>query len=89
MPLVQFLCLRRELPYPRLLLDTALYALCGLVMLLLVRLTGRLLPFGGWGALAVQVAAGVVCYAGLCLLLWRVTGDRAVPDALRRHSPER
>ena len=47
-------------------------------MLLSVRLIGRLLPFGGWVALALQVAAGAAVYGALCLALWHATKNQAI-----------
>jgi len=69
-PTVQWLFLRRELPYPCYFRHLAVYALIGLVMLLAVQLTA-LLPLAGWLGLAVQVLCGMVVYGVLCLLWWR------------------
>ena len=71
-PLVQFLLLRRELPYGRYLRYAAVYSLIGGVMLLSVRMAGHWLPFGGWLSLAVQTAVGVAVYGVLCLLYWKL-----------------
>ena len=70
-PAVQYLLLRKELPYGRFLGYTGIYAGIGLVMLICVRLTGRLLPWTGWAGLAVQVAAGMIVYGLLCLPVWK------------------
>ena len=73
-PVVQYLLLRKELPYGRFLGYTGIYAGIGLVMLICVRLTGRLLPWTGWAGLAVQVAAGMLVYGLLCLPVWKKQG---------------
>lgn len=83
-PFIQWLHLRRELPYGRYLRSAAVYGLLGLVMLGLVRLTGRLLPFGGWPGLAVQTAVGAAAYIGMTLLLWLRTQNQAALALLRR-----
>ena len=77
-PVVQWLILRRTLSYGRYLRHLVTYSLLGLVMLLSVRLIGRLLPFGGWAALALQVAAGAAVYGALCLALWHATKNQAI-----------
>ena len=73
-PVVQYLLLRKELPYCRFLGYTGIYAGIGLVMLVCVRLTGRLLPWTGWAGLAVQVAVGMIVYGLLCLPVWKKQG---------------
>ncbi len=73
-PVVQYLILRRELPYGRFLRFAAIYGAFGAVMLVCVRGVGALLPMEGWPALAVQVAAGILVYGGLCLVYWKRTG---------------
>lgn len=78
LPVVHWICLRRELPHRRLLRHTLIYATLGLMMLLTVRLTDALLPLEGWLALVVQALVGAAVYAGLCLILWIKTNNRAV-----------
>ncbi len=73
-PLVQYLILRRELPYGRFLGYVLKYALIGTAMLLAVRGVAVLLPFGGWLALGIQVAAGILVFGGLSLLAWKLSG---------------
>ena len=83
-PLVQWLHLRRELPYPGYVLSCAAYAVIGLVMLLAVRLIGSVLPLGGWTGLAVQVAIGAAVYIALTLLYWKITGKQEAISLLKR-----
>ena len=73
-PLVQYILLRKELPYGRYLKYVAIYAAIGGVMFIAVRLVGRVLPGQGWLPLAIQTAVGIAVYGALCLLLWRKTG---------------
>ena len=73
-PLVQFLILRRELPYGRFLGYLLKYALIGSAMLSAVRALAALLPFGGWPALGIQVAAGILVFGSLSLLAWKLSG---------------
>ena len=83
-PLVQWLHLRAALPYGRYLRSCAVYAAIGLIMLLLVRLTGALLPLGGWAGLITQVAVGAFAYAAITLLYWKITGKKEAISLLRR-----
>jgi len=71
-PVVQYLILRKELPYRTYLKYAAVYAAFGLAMLLCVRLTGRLLPEENWLTLAAQTAAGIAVYGALSLGYWKV-----------------
>ncbi len=73
-PLVQYLVLRRELPYGRYLRDLLIYVMLGAVMLLAVRLVGALVPLRGWGGLALQTLTGIAVYGAETLLYWRVSG---------------
>lgn len=77
LPFVHWLYLRKELPHGRLLRHGLTYACIGLIMLQAVRLAA-FLPLGGWLGLGVQVAVGAAVYAGLCLLLWVKTENRAM-----------
>ena len=86
-PAVQFIILRRELPYGRYMKYTLSYAVIGLVMAAAVRLTA-MLPLSGWLGLAVQVAAGGAVYVGLCLLWWRLTGNRHILGVLKRKAKQ-
>jgi len=76
-PLVQYIILRKELPYLRYLTDLAAYCLIGGAMMLCVRALAPVVP-EGWLGLALQVAAGGCCYGVLCLLLWIATGNAAL-----------
>ena len=76
-PLVQFIILRRELPFLRYVKYALTYSVIGLVMCGVVRLAARL-PIGGWLGLAVQVAAGGFTYGALCLMWWKITGNKHI-----------
>lgn len=82
-PLVQFVILRRELPYLRYMKYVLAYSAIGLVMVLAVRLAA-LLPVGGWVGLAVQVAAGGIVYVALCLVWWKITGNRHILGVIKK-----
>ena len=69
-PLVQFLILRKELPYSRYLRYVGIYAVFGGIMLAAVRLVVHLLPQESWLNLGVMTAAGIAVYAALCLGYW-------------------
>ena len=71
-PVVQFLILRKELPYKRFMGYVAVYALFGGFMMVYVRLIGKLLPGDTWVHLAIQTLAGIVLYGGLCLGYWKL-----------------
>ncbi len=73
-PMVQFWMLRGELPYGRYLRYTLSYMGIGLVMLICVRLAGRILPWKGWPGLGIQVALGIVIYVVLSLGFWKLSG---------------
>ena len=77
-PVVQWIILRHALPYGRYVRHLAVYSLLGLVMLLAVRLTARLLPLAGWAGLAFQVAVGAAVYGALCLAMWHLTKNAAI-----------
>ena len=76
-PVVQFIILCKELPFLRYVKYAAVYSVIGLVMFGAVRLAA-LLPVGGWLGLAVQVAAGGCVYVALCLMWWKITGNRHI-----------
>ncbi len=71
-PLVQYIILRKELPYKRYLGYVALYAVVGGVMLGCVRLVGSLLPAENWLTLGVMTLTGILVYGALCLLIWQI-----------------
>ena len=87
MPLVQYIILRRELPYKRYLLYLAEYSGAGLLMLLCVRALRPVTP-DSWPGLAVQVIAGAAVYGISCLTLWMLTRNvrllRLIPVIGRR-----
>ena len=76
-PLVQYIILRKELPYGRYIKYLARYCAAGAVMLLCVRGVGMVLPFGGWTGLALQVAAGIAVYIIICLIIGNFFGGFA------------
>ena len=82
-PVVQFIILRRELPFGRYVRYAATYAVIGLIMALVVRLAA-MLPLDGWLGLGVQVAAGGVTYIALCLVWWKITGNRHILGILKK-----
>ena len=71
-PTVQFLILRKELPYRRYLGYVLVYALFGGIMLACVRLTGMLLKQETWLVLAVQTVTGIAVYGALCFGYWKI-----------------
>ena len=73
-PTVQYLILRKELPYRQYLKYAAVYAVFGGIMLACVRLTAHLLPRENWWTLGAMTAAGIAVYAVLCLGYWKITG---------------
>ena len=76
-PVVQFIILRKELPFLQYVKYAVGYSVIGIVMCGVVRLAA-LLPVGGWLGLAVQVAAGGMAYVALCLVWWKITGNRHI-----------
>ena len=73
-PVVQYLILRRELPYRRYRADVGAYAVIGGIMLLCVRGVGKLLPRENWLNLGIQTAAGIAVYGVMCLIYWKAFG---------------
>ena len=67
-PLVQYIILRKELPYRKYLSFVLLYGIIGGIMWLGVRWIGRVIPWDGWIGLGVQVVGGILIYGTLCLL---------------------
>ncbi len=84
-PVVQFIILRRELPYLRYLKHVLVYSAIGLMMAAVVRLAA-LLPVGGWPGLAVQVACGGATYLLLCALWWKISGSKLVSHIVRKRT---
>ena len=82
-PAVQFIILRRELPFGRYVRYALGYSIIGLIMVLAVRLA-EMLPLDGWLGLFVQVTAGGVTYPALCFLWWKATGNRHILGVLQR-----
>ena len=74
-PVVQYLLLRKELPYGRYLRYAGIYALIGAAMFLGVRGVRLILPLAGWPGLALQTFTGMVIYMLLCLLYWKKSGQ--------------
>ena len=73
-PVVQYAILRKELPYRKYLSYVGIYAVIGGIMLVCVRLVGKLLPGENWVNLGVQTATGIAVFGGLCLGYWKVSG---------------
>lgn len=83
-PTVQFLILRKELPYGRYLKYTAIYAIIGGIMLAAVRLANRILPVQGWIGLGIRTLIGIVVYVGACVLWWKTGGNDNLSLLLRK-----
>ncbi len=83
-PLVQWLHVRRELPYPGLLWHVLSSAAVGAVMFVCVRLVGQLLPLT-WIGLALQAAVGIAVAAVLTLALLPASGSPLLRRLCRRH----
>ena len=43
-----------------------------------------LLPLGGWLGLAVRVVTGGVAYVTLCIVWWRISGNRHILGILKK-----
>ena len=83
-PAVQFIILRKELPYRRYMRHVAAYAVIGGVMLLCVRGIGMLLPDETWVNLGLQTATGIAVYGLLCLAYWKLSGNGVRPGNILR-----
>ena len=70
-PVVQYILLRKELPYRRYLGYVGLYAAVGGIMLGCVRLAGSFLPEENWVNLGIMVFTGIAVYGILCLAIWK------------------
>ena len=75
-PVVQYIILRKELPYRRFIGYAAVYAVIGGIMLLCVREVGRLLPAENWVNLGIQTLTGIAVYGALCLVWWKIRKKR-------------
>lgn len=82
-PTVQFLILRKELPYGKLLRYVLVYAVIGGIMLGVVRAENALLPFDGWVGLAIRAVTGAAVYGALCLGWWKMSGRDHLKVLLR------
>ena len=71
-PVVQYVLLRKELPYRRYISYVGIYAVIGAVMWLAVRGVGKLLPENTWVNLGIMTVAGIVVYGTLCLIIWKI-----------------
>ena len=81
-PVVQYLILRKELPYRRFIGYAGIYAVIGGIMLVSVRLVGKLLPAENWVNLGIMVFTGIAVYGTVCLIWWKMSG-KGIP--LKRH----
>ena len=68
--------LRKELPYGRFLGYVLKYAIIGGIMLAAVRVAARILPWGGWLGLGVQVIVGITVFGGLSFAVWKMKRER-------------
>ena len=75
-PVVQYIILRKELPYRRFLGYAGTYAVIGGIMLGCVRLVGLLVPARNWISLGVMTFTGIIVYGVLCLALWKIRKAR-------------
>lgn len=82
-PTVQWLHLRRELPYGRLLLSSLPYFALGGLMVGAVRLVTLAVPLTGWLLIAVQIACGAGVYVAGCLVWWKVRRRQDILRLLR------
>ena len=73
-PVVQYLILRKELPYRTYLSYVGIYAVIGGIMLVCVRVVGRLVPAETWVNLGIMTATGIAVYGALCLAYWKISG---------------
>ena len=87
-PVVQFIILRKELPYLRYLRYVLTYSVIGLIMYLGVRGTVWA-DLDGWRMLALRVFLGAAVYGVLCATFWMWTGNRRILAVLRRKSAKK
>ncbi len=71
-PVVQYLLLRKELPYRKYLGYAGVYAVIGGIMLGCVRLVAAWLPKENWVNLAVMTLTGIAVYGTLTLAWWKI-----------------
>ena len=74
-PVIQFIFLRKEVPYKRFIGYVATYAVMGGIMLVCVRLVGKLLPANNWINLGIMTVTGVIVYGVMCLVWWKAKGN--------------
>ena len=74
-PVVQYIILRKELPYKRFIGYVATYAVMGGIMLVCVRLIGHALPAESWLNLGIMTVAGAALYCVMCLVWWKAKGN--------------
>ena len=72
-PVVQFILLRKELPYRTFISYVGIYAVIGGIMLLCVRLIGQLVPEENWVNLGIMTITGAAVYVVLCLIYWKIS----------------
>ena len=84
-PVVQFIILRKELPYGRYLRYVLTYSVIGFIMYLGVRGTSWA-DLDPWRLLGLRVVLGAAVYCTLCAMLWMWTGNRRILSVLRRNS---
>ena len=82
-PVVQFIILRKELPFGRYLRYVLTYSVIGFIMYLGVRGT-RWADLDPWMLLGLRVVLGAAVYCTLCAMLWMWTGNRRILAVLRR-----
>lgn len=83
-PVVQYLLLRKELPYKTYLSYVAVYGVIGGIMLVCVRLISHMLPAETWLNLGIETLAGAVIYTVLCLAWWKISGKDHLKALIRR-----
>ena len=71
-PVVQFIILRKELPYKTYISYVGIYAVIGGIMLVCVRLVAKWLPAETWVNLGIMTATGIAVYGALCMVYWKV-----------------
>ena len=74
-PVVQFIILRKELPYKRFMGYVLTYVVIGGIMMVCVRLVAGLLPVNNWVNLGIMTVTGIAVYGALCLGWWKVKGN--------------
>ena len=77
-PVVQFIILRKELPYKKFIGYAGLYAAAGGIMLGCVRLAGSLLKANTWVNLGIMTVTGIAVYGVLCLVIWKIKGKAPI-----------